>query len=142
MDIQQLLNLIESFDDVQRKEFLMQLSQDMHEKIMDSEEYKDDAQFIFSTLFIASCAANGTLELEEYELYKYLMNELKQPVPTYEELKDRIGMSSEDVKEVISMARSFELHLKDDIVMFCYTVCTADNVLDIEEHNFIQQLRA
>ena len=142
MDIQQLLNLIESFDDVQRKEFLMQLSQDMHEKIMDSEECKDDAQFILSTLFIASCAANGTLEPEEYALYKYLMNELKQPVPTYEELKDRIGMSSEDVKEVISMARSFELHLKDDIVMFCYTVCTADNVLDKEEYNFIQQLRA
>ena len=60
MDIQQLLNLIESFDDVQRKEFLMQLSQDMHEKIMDSEECKDDAQFILSTLFIASCAAPKT----------------------------------------------------------------------------------
>lgn len=70
------------------------------------------------------------------------MNELKQLVSTYEELKDRVGMSSEDIKEVISMARSFEFHLKDDIVMFCYAVCTADNELDKEEYKFIQQLRA
>lgn len=142
MDIQQFFNLIQTFDSVQKKEFLMQLSQDMHDKMVDLEKCKDETQFVFSTLFLASCAANDTLEPEEYELYKFLMNELERTVPTYEELKSRVGGAGEDVEQVVHMVQSFDANLRDDIVMFCYTVCTADNVLDKKEYEFIQQLRA
>jgi len=95
----------------------------------------------FTTIVLASCAADGKLDIEEYSLFKDSTNidiSFEDASALVEAAKkDNIGERADNVADVLGMISE---DIKVAVVSYCLCLVSADNYVGIRESQFIKKL--
>ena len=108
----------------------------------------DEAPSIFMDFIIASIAADGRLDENEYILVRPYIEALFNMEVSYEEavrIFETAGLDKpkgmkDSVDRMVDVIGLFSREVKDDIIIICMMICAIDGVISEDEKDWIKQL--